>query len=291
MHNSGASRSRSFPFVNILCPAGFLQANNDYLWQQGILGIETIDENRELEVHRIYFEDEFQKLQCLEMMKTLMVDAIIVEQGSVDYRDWESFLHGGFEPLRAGPLYVIPHHDPPLIPDGLTPLRIIPGRGFGTGSHPTTSLCLEYLTDRCGPTDSVLDLGTGSGILAIAGAKLGARPIDAIDIDPDALENARENAEINAVTDSITFSRGSIEAVRGKRYSLVCANIIAHVLKILLEQGLERVVLPGGTLIASGILAEEIDIMAGEFAANGLREEARNTRGDWAALLLRRASE
>lgn len=288
MHDQNVSRARSFPFIDILCPSGFLTANDDRLWKQGILGIETIEENDLLERHRIYFQDREQLKGCRGMLAGTLPQAVVVEEGQVEYRDWESFLHGGFEPLRSGPLYVVPQHDPPEIPAGLTPLYIVPGRGFGTGSHPTTRLCLDFLTATCSPGDSILDIGTGSGILAIAGAKLGAQPIEAVDIDADALENARENAVINDCADMISFARGSIEAAAGKRYRIVCANIIAHVLRNLLEQGLKRLVAPGGLLIASGILADELPAMEAAFSEGGLVAADRRILGDWAALLLRR---
>jgi ribosomal protein L11 methyltransferase len=142
------------------------------------------------------------------------------------------------------------------------PIRIDPGMAFGTGTHPTTQLCLELLEDYLRAGDAVIDVGCGSGILAVTAIKLGAERALGVDIDPQAVPNARENAAANGVGDRLEIGVGSVGEVLAGNYSLrqaplVMANILAPILVHLLEAGLSELVTPGGRLILSGILDEQ----------------------------------
>jgi ribosomal protein L11 methyltransferase len=141
-------------------------------------------------------------------------------------------------------------------------IRIDPGMAFGTGTHPTTQLCLELLEDYLRTGETVIDVGCGSGILAVAAIKLGAGRALGVDIDPQAIPNARENAAANAVEDRLEIGTGSVSEVLAGNYSirqapLVIANILAPILVHLLEAGMSELVTPGGRLILSGILDEQ----------------------------------
>ncbi len=172
---------------------------------------------------------------------------------------------------------------PPWEPAGETPidLEIDPGRAFGTGAHATTRLCLELLLTlpALGP---LLDLGCGSGVLGIAGSRLGFEPVLALDNDPASVEAASANARRNGV--SLEVRRLDLRAAPVPGYSTVAANLLAPLLMAwapLLSPQTERV-------IASGILAPEADAVAAAFAKRGLAEASRRADGEWVALLLER---
>jgi ribosomal protein L11 methyltransferase len=142
------------------------------------------------------------------------------------------------------------------------PIRIDPGMAFGTGTHPTTQLCLELLEEHLRPGEAVIDVGCGSAILSIAAIKLGASRALGVDIDPQAIPNALANASANGTLEQLEIGVGSLGEVLAGRFSLkqapvVMANILAPILVRLLEEGLAEIVAPGGVLILSGVLDEQ----------------------------------
>ena len=162
-------------------------------------------------------------------------------------------------------------------------LVIDPGQAFGTGAHATTRLCLELLLELASSSPrrgETLDLGSGSGVLAIAAAKLGFQPVIAVDHDPLSVQAARENAAANEVSVDVRL----LDLREGEVPSapLVLANLLRGPL-LHYARTLKR---PPNTLIASGLLAEEADHVAGAFAAHGLRERKRRQDGEWVALSL-----
>ncbi len=168
-------------------------------------------------------------------------------------------------------------------------LTIDPGQAFGTGNHETTRLCLQFLEElyEAGPPPaSVLDVGTGTGILGIAAAKLGAARVVGTDTDPRAVEVARENAKANGVSDRFESGFLPLSSVPGS-FDLVVGNIIAEILIDLKEEILARCV-PGGRLVLSGILTEKSAWVEEEYSAAGARTIRSKTDGQWAALLLER---
>jgi ribosomal protein L11 methyltransferase len=183
------------------------------------------------------------------------------------------------------------------------PLRINPGMAFGTGTHPTTRLCLEMVEDYLQP--EVIDVGCGSGILSIAALKLGAQRALGIDIDPEALPSALENAGLNGVEDSLELGIGSLAEIRSRAFSidrapLVLANILAPVLVKLLSEGLAEIIKPGGVLVMSGILEDQWQ-GKGEYAfrgislqeaaaASGLTVIELRQDGDWIAVAAERTA-
>lgn len=170
-------------------------------------------------------------------------------------------------------------------------IRIEPGMAFGTGVHPTTQLCLQLLEDYIKPGDSVIDIGCGSAILAIAAMKLGAAQAVAVDIDEQALGNARLNAELNQV--ELEIGQGSAAEVLAGEYKLrtadiVFANILAPVLIRLLDAGMAQFVAPGGVLILSGVLDEQAESLAVAIEKHGLRIEAVKKIQDWQAYAVKK---
>ncbi len=197
------------------------------------------------------------------------------------WRDaWRAF----WKPMRVGErLVVVPSWEvfEPAAHDLV--LALDPGQAFGTGTHETTQLVLAELERRVRVGVTLLDIGTGSGILAIAALKLGAARALAIDTDPLAVDAARENAERNGVAAQLEASAAAVESVAG-HYPLVLANIEARVLRPLAAAVAARVA-PGGLLILSGLLAT--DVAETRAAYDGFEELARPERGEWRALVLR----
>ena len=184
--------------------------------------------------------------------------------GTPDYRisdvqeqDWVRLTQSQFDPIRISDrLWIVPSwHAPP----DATALNIIldPGLAFGTGSHPTTRLCLDWLEARLSPSQSVIDYGCGSGILAIAAGKLGAARVCGIDIDEQAVISSRYNAARNGVKAEFT----NAEAPLPPPADIVIANILANPLKVLAPL-LARLTLPGGWVVLSGILTAQAAEMA-----------------------------
>jgi ribosomal protein L11 methyltransferase len=207
-------------------------------------------------------------------------------------QDWAEAWKTHYHPIPVGRrLLVLPAWLP--VPQGdRLPLILDPGMAFGTGTHPSTQLCLTALEDYLQPGATVLDLGCGSGILGIAAARLGAARVVALDTDPVAVEATRQNAARNGVSEVIEAAEGSLEAaldLLGPSPSgLTVANILSSVLETMLRDGLARTVGPDGVVILSGILADQVESMTRVAEAMGLRLLATLSDADWRALVLRR---
>lgn len=180
------------------------------------------------------------------------------------------------------------------------PIKIDPGMAFGTGTHPTTQLCLEFVEeyfDRRASLvthhSSLVDVGCGSGILSIAALKLGAASALDVDIDEAAVKASRENAAANGVAENLSLGLGSVAEVLAGRFgvrqaSLVLANILAPVIIRLFEAGLDELVAPDGALILSGILQEQVESVVSAARSRGMKLVEKRQRGDWVAMRLER---
>ena len=165
-------------------------------------------------------------------------------------------------------------------------IELDPGRAFGTGSHPTTSLCLKLMEENIKPGDSVIDVGTGSGILMIAAEKLGASEIYGTDIDPLAVASAKENLALNRVEKAKVYLGDLISVVEDKKFDIVVANILADVLMILL-QDISKVVKKGGKIIFSGIIDDKCEILKREVESYGFEVEEIRADKEWRAFLIK----
>ncbi len=183
------------------------------------------------------------------------------------------------------------------LPDPLRiPIKIDPGMAFGTGTHPTTQLCLELIEGWFDQPEvikrkskTVIDIGCGSGILSIAALELGAQAALGVDIDIESVRNARENAAHNGIGAEFVIGQGSVEEVLAGKFPLrqaplVVSNILAPVLVRLLEAGLTDLTEPGGTVILSGILLGQERSVIEAAQARGLEMNAQKQMGDWVAL-------
>ena len=174
--------------------------------------------------------------------------------------DWVRLTQSQFAPVEITPTFwIVPSwHEPPAAAQQL--IRLDPGLAFGTGTHPTTRMCLRWIAQRDLSGQRVLDYGCGSGILAIGAAKFGAQTIDAVDIDPAAVDSTR----INAANNHVRLQAGLPDAAQGL-YGVVLANILATPLKVLAPLLCAHVA-PGGHLVLAGILARQVDELQAAYA-------------------------
>jgi ribosomal protein L11 methyltransferase len=213
-------------------------------------------------------------------------------------KDWVAENQRSFQPFSVGPFWVHPSHNAEGMPAGSVPLRIDAGMAFGTGTHATTQGCLELLaTLDPAETANAIDVGCGSGILAIAMAKLWKRPVGGGDNDMEAVAVARENADLNGAGDLCRFVHaiGLDEAELQSRapYDLVVANILAGPLTEL-SASFAAAVRPGGRVLLSGLLVEQADEVVAAYRRQGFTPELHldlETGGAWwRTLLLRRTA-
>ena len=279
----------------------FLENNRDY-W-------DYVDEDLERRMagrSRITFylearEAGFAKLGevrvALEGLKQEGQDlgTLLMTLENVEDADWENNWKQYYKPMEIGErLLVIPQWEE-ADPGDRVPLYLDPGLTFGTGAHPTTQLCLELLEEALRPGDRVLDLGCGSGILAIAALALGAERAVGVDIDPKAVDVAYENAAMNGIgrdrytvqAGNILTDRGLTERLAGRQYALVLANIVADVI-IPLSAQVERFLAPDGVFLCSGIIDTRAEEVSAALAQNGLKVFARREQNGWVALAARR---
>jgi ribosomal protein L11 methyltransferase len=259
------------------------------LMEAGALGTETIERgDKSLQVTG-YFSSVPEREQVREeLLEALRIYALPTSSvrdmnlRQVANRDWLEEWKRSWQPVEVGRFIVaLPWSDVPQSEDRIV-IRIEPGMAFGTGTHETTRLCLlaieKYFTGN-----SFLDVGTGTGILAIAAAKMnpGAR-IEACDSDGDAIAVALENASVNGVADRIRFDVGSLEVTTASA-DLVCANLTADVIVQLLPQLIGATC---GHLILSGILVEQLELVRARLLECGVTSELEIRQdGEWVALI------
>jgi ribosomal protein L11 methyltransferase len=220
--------------------------------------------------------------------------------------DWSLAWKQHYHPIPVGEkLIIVPAWLENPQP-GRIPIRIEPGMAFGTGTHPTTQLCLEMIeawyTDEVakqrivpGGLD-VIDVGCGSGILSVAALKLGARRALGVDVDADAMRAAGKNARINGVAGGLETGLGSVAEIRSGTFSvrqapLVLANILAPIIIRMLDEGLGDLVASDGTLVLSGILEEQAAEVQAAIQKHGLHVIDRRQQGDWVALGVKTATD
>jgi ribosomal protein L11 methyltransferase len=199
--------------------------------------------------------------ELLESLKEAGFQLAPPQEKTVEEQDWVRLTQSQFAPIQIGErIWVVPSwHDAPSDPNAIC-LAVDPGLAFGTGSHPTTHLCLLWLEQQGNlQNQSLLDYGCGSGILAIAAAKLGCNPVIGTDIDPQAMVAARSNAEINHTTIRFVLpNEGAVELAAETKYDIVMANILANPLQVLAPALVNKMKV-GGRIVLSGVLARQAE--------------------------------
>ena len=208
-------------------------------------------------------------------------------------QNWMEAWKQHYKPIRVGErLVIVPAWIDSPDPDRIA-IKIDPGMAFGTGTHPTTQLCLELMEKAfvARSPARIIDVGCGSGILSIAALKLGAEYALGVDIDSGSILNARENANTNGLGEELILRVGSVQEILGGMFSyrkapLVVTNILAPVIVRLFDAGLAELIDEGGALILSGILQEQEQNVVEAAQAKGLRMSDRKQMGDWVGLTM-----
>lgn len=204
----------------------------------------------------------------------------------VEDEDWAYSWKKYYSPFKISDRAVItPSWVACTAEEGETVIQLDPGSAFGTGNHSTTSMCAEMLdTELARRHDKVdvLDLGCGSGILSVIAAKLGAAHVDAIDIDPVAVKVATDNCGINGVLDRVIPIRGELDSLRGRKYDIVVANIIADVIRVIAAD-VPAFLNKGGVFMASGIIDTKRDAVLAACLEAGMKPVIEKVHADWVA--------
>lgn len=204
---------------------------------------------------------------------------------AIEEAEWRDAYKRHLRSLTIGKrLMVVPSWDEPRSVGSRVVIRLDPGLAFGTGHHPTTAMCLQFIEELLETGARVLDVGCGSGILSIAAAKLGAADVLGLDINPDAVSAADRNAVDNGVDRVVTAVQGTLESRTGDGpFDLVLANISAKVIIVSAEH-IAAASKPGGAIVCSGIIAERGDEVTGAIGAAGLGINEVRQEGDWLAI-------
>ena len=211
----------------------------------------------------------------------------------IEEEPWEITWNEHYQPLEIGEqLQIVPSWMEPENDDRI-PIILEPGMAFGTGAHTTTRHCLEALELLVTEGNSVADLGCGSGILAIAAARLGAEKVVALDIDSQAVLLAQENVLRNRVGDRVQVLEGSLAELRNvdhaHGFDLIVANIRASALEDFIQAGISRDLAGDGRIVMSGILAEQLDSVLEIAELGGLQTEQVMREGDWRSVVFSKA--
>ena len=217
---------------------------------------------------------------------------------SIADQNWMEAWKQHYKPILIGKRLVIVPAWLESPEPGRVAIKINPGMAFGTGTHPTTQLCLELIeksmSDLRGPGRlNVIDVGCGSGILSIAALKLGAASVLGVDIDSESVKNSRENAEINGIGDELLLGNGSVKEILEGKFALrteklVVANILAPVIIRLFDSGLDGLIGSDGVLLLSGILQDQAQGVIEAARLKGLKMQEKRQMGDWVALAMDR---
>jgi ribosomal protein L11 methyltransferase len=232
----------------------------------------------------VCFNDPAERDRAAGALHTIL-PALSIEPVDLPDEDWAARSQRSLTRVHAGRFVIAPPWDLPPDDVDATVIVIEPSMGFGTGHHATTRMCLRLLSDIDVSDLTVIDLGTGSGVLSMAAALSGARRVLGIDVDPDAISSAEASAALNTLPDTITFTAGDFRSEPPQPADLVLANLTGGMLRSSATQ-IGALAAAGGQLILSGFDHSEVDGVRAAFAAFG--ERARLTEESWIALHLQR---
>ncbi len=277
-----------YPYVHIDVPSDESEAVSDQLWVLGASGVEERDATT---LGSTCAEGETLLIASFDTEENAQQAARTLGRGArVEYVEGDAWRDGWreyFKVTQVTPRIIVrPSWEEAGETGESVVLTIDPGNAFGSGLHETTRLVLGEVDARIAGGEAVLDVGCGSGILSIAALLLGAKSALGTDIDPIALETTMENATLNGVADHMATAGPELGKVEGT-YPLVLANIQAHVLVPMAEQLIAKVA-PGGTLVLSGVLGEQVDDVLPAFSA--LTLETVREENEWRAIVLTRGA-
>ena len=251
---------------------------------------ELLDKPRDTVIIHMYLEPGDSPVETLALIAARMEAARIPytsETEGVEQEDWQNGWRKYYHPMDVGQrLAVVPSWQD--YETSRVKLILDPGLAFGTGGHETTNLCLEVLDERVKGGERVLDIGTGSGILAIAALKLGAAVAEGVDIDPVAVRTAGENAALNGVADKLTVLVGDLSDKASGKYDIITANIVANAI-MALAPAVPGLMADDAVFIASGIIDSRKDEVIAALEAAGLAVlEVKEKRG-WECIVCKKA--
>ncbi|MBU3819170.1 MAG: 50S ribosomal protein L11 methyltransferase [Candidatus Faecalibacterium intestinavium] len=251
---------------------------------------ELLDKPRDTVIIHLYLEPSAQPAETLALIAARMEAAGLdytAEMEKVEQEDWQNGWRKYYHPMEIGRrLAVVPSWQE--YETDRVKLVLDPGLAFGTGGHETTSLCLEALDQLVKGGERVLDIGTGSGILAIAALKLGAAEAEGVDIDPVAVRTAGENAALNGVADRLTVLVGDLSDKASGKYQIITANIVANAI-LSLAPAVPGLMAEGGVFIASGIIDTRKDEVLAGLRAAGLTVRQVSEKRGWECIVCTRA--
>ena len=211
-----------------------------------------------------------------------------VSQKAIYASDWENEWKKYFKPFRLGNRIVIkPSWETFETKEDDLVIEIDPGNAFGSGTHETTSMCIEMIEKYMKPSDTVIDVGCGSGILAIAAGKLGAKEIIAVDIDENAVNTARENLRLNGLSERSDVRHGDLIKVVPEKAELVVANIIADII-VRLSDDVESIMKPDALFVSSGLILDKVDWVIEELKKRQFEIVEVMKKGEWAVVVSRK---
>ena len=287
--------------IELFIAKEFGEAVSNFLIEQGAKGIEELDGDLKWERLKTYFPQDGKEKRVLHALHRYLkslkkispeIPNAQIKTASLPEQDWGENWKRFFKPVQVTSRFVVkPPWSKIRLKRGQIPIDITPGMAFGTGTHATTILCIQALEERLQKRGlSVLDVGTGSGILSIIAAKLGTREVWGVDIDGVAVENARENVEKNHVSDIVKIRKGSIGNLQ-KKFDVVVANIDLKSLRRMRKPLLHHLE-NQGFLILSGILEGEKDRLGQHFIETGLLQwEEDSQEGEWVCLTFKKKKE
>ena len=249
---------------------------------------DLLEKDRKSSIIHIYISEEDNAVEAIEYLKALLdasdisFDLVHEQVSDSSWADgWKKF----FKCTEIGEKLVIrPSWEEYDNTSSRKVLSIDPGAAFGTGTHATTSLCLQILENKINENSTVLDIGCGSGILSIASVLLGAKSATGVDIDAQSVKVAKENAAINNVTDKTEYLVGNLADKVSGKYSVVCANIVADVILVLLENVADFMD-DDSILITSGIIDMRKQDVVDGFARFGFKIIEEHTKDNWYAFV------
>ena len=259
---------------------------------QAIAHVDLIEEDllqkdRSIVAIHLYLSPEQNLAEVVDLLHQRLLAAEVagtVEVQGIEEADWENGWKAFYHAMTLGRRLAICPSWESIDQPGRAVLRLDPGMAFGTGTHETTALCLVALDELVQGGERLLDIGTGSGILAIAALLLGAAKAEGVDIDPMCVRTAGENAALNGVGDRFVVEIGDLSDKASGQYDIITANIVANAIKQLAPQ-IPALLAPNGTFIASGIIDEREDEVAQAIRAAGLAvREIRRDNG-WVCIL------